>query len=57
MRTSTFRPPDFAEQHEAEARRPVPLVVFVDDLDRCPSSTVIGTLEAMRLFLFMTGRR
>ncbi|MBK3404193.1 hypothetical protein H0176_22305 [Methylorubrum populi] len=31
----------------------VTLVVFVDDLDRCLPSTVIGTLEAMRLFLFM----
>jgi len=29
------------------------LVVFVDDLDRCLPPTVIGTLEAMRLFLFM----
>ncbi|AVA23693.1 KAP family P-loop domain protein [Rhizobium sp. NXC24] len=31
------------------------LVVFVDDLDRCLPPTVIGTLEAMRLFLFMRG--
>ena len=31
----------------------VTLVVFVDDLDRCLPPTVIGTLEAMRLFLFM----
>lgn len=31
------------------------LVVFVDDLDRCLPPTVIGTLEAMRLFLFMKG--
>lgn len=31
----------------------VTLVVFVDDLDRCLPPTVIGTLEAMRLFFFM----
>jgi len=31
----------------------ITLVVFVDDLDRCLPPTVIGTLEAMRLFLFM----
>lgn len=31
----------------------ITLVVFVDDLDRCLPQTVIGTLEAMRLFLFM----
>jgi hypothetical protein len=28
------------------------LVVFIDDLDRCTPDTVIGTLEAIRLFLF-----
>lgn len=31
----------------------ITLIVFVDDLDRCLPPTVIGTLEAMRLFLFM----
>lgn len=31
----------------------ITLVVFVDDLDRCLPQTVIGTLEAMRLFLFL----
>lgn len=31
----------------------ITLVVFVDDLDRCLPPTVIGTLEAIRLFLFM----
>ena len=31
----------------------ITIVVFVDDLDRCLPPTVIGTLEAMRLFLFM----
>jgi len=29
------------------------LVVMVDDLDRCLPSTAIGTLEAIRLFLFV----
>ncbi|MEZ5196416.1 MAG: P-loop NTPase fold protein [Bacteroidales bacterium] len=28
------------------------LVVFIDDLDRCLSDTVIATLEAIKLFLF-----
>jgi predicted KAP-like P-loop ATPase len=31
----------------------ITLVVFVDDLDRCLPPTVIGTLEAIRLFLFL----
>ena len=31
------------------------LVVFIDDLDRCLPDTVIETLEAMRLFLFVPG--
>jgi hypothetical protein len=29
------------------------LVVFIDNLDRCLPETAIGTLEAIRLFLFM----
>lgn len=28
------------------------IVVFIDDLDRCAPDTVIGTLEAIKLFLF-----
>lgn len=28
------------------------IVVFIDDLDRCSPDTVIGTLEAIKLFLF-----
>lgn len=28
------------------------IIVFIDDLDRCSSDTVIGTLEAIKLFLF-----
>lgn len=31
------------------------LVVFIDDLDRCLPDTVIETLEAIRLFLFVPG--
>jgi len=28
------------------------IIVFIDDLDRCSTDTVIGTLEAIKLFLF-----
>lgn len=42
-----------SEFEELLADLKVTLVVFVDDLDRCLPPTVIGTLEAMRLFLFM----
>ncbi|WP_246665005.1 P-loop NTPase fold protein [Neorhizobium sp. P12A] len=42
-----------AEFEELLNELDVTLVVFVDDLDRCLPPTVIGTLEAMRLFLFM----
>lgn len=31
------------------------LVVFIDDLDRCLPDTIIETLEAIRLFLFVPG--
>jgi hypothetical protein len=31
------------------------LVVFVDDLDRCMPDTIIETLEAIKLFLFVPG--
>ena len=31
------------------------LVVFVDDLDRCLPDTIIETLEAIKLFLFVKG--
>jgi predicted KAP-like P-loop ATPase len=31
----------------------VTLVILIDDLDRCLPKTAIGTLEAMRLFLFL----
>lgn len=32
-----------------------PLVLFIDNLDRCMPDVAIGTLEAVRLFLFMPG--
>jgi predicted KAP-like P-loop ATPase len=32
-----------------------PLVLFIDNLDRCLPDVAIGTLEAIRLFLFMEG--
>ncbi|MBK6828948.1 MAG: NTPase [Chitinophagaceae bacterium] len=31
------------------------IVVFIDDLDRCSPDTIIGTLEAIKLFLFTKG--
>ena len=31
------------------------LVVFIDDLDRCLPDTIIDTLEAIKLFLFVPG--
>jgi hypothetical protein len=31
------------------------LVVFIDDLDRCNPDTIIDTLEAIKLFLFVPG--
>jgi predicted KAP-like P-loop ATPase len=32
-----------------------PLILFIDNLDRCLPDVAIGTLEAIRLFLFMEG--
>lgn len=32
-----------------------PLVLFIDNLDRCLPDVAIGTLEAIRLFLFLPG--
>lgn len=32
-----------------------PMIVFVDNLDRCLPDVAIGTLEAIRLFLFLPG--
>lgn len=44
---------DFAELlKEAKIRI---LVVFIDDLDRCLPDTIIETLEAIKLFLFVPG--
>ncbi len=31
------------------------VIVFIDDLDRCSPDTIIGTLEAIKLFLFTKG--
>jgi len=31
------------------------LVVFIDDLDRCNTDTILDTLEAIKLFLFVPG--
>jgi hypothetical protein len=44
---------DFAKLLEASEIET--LVVFVDDLDRCMPDTVIETLEAIKLFLFVPG--
>lgn len=41
---------DFTELLEAAEIKT--LVVFIDDLDRCTPDTIIGTLEAIKLFLF-----
>jgi len=42
---------DFSELlKETEVEK---LIVFIDDLDRCNPSTVIDTLEAIKLFLFV----
>jgi predicted KAP-like P-loop ATPase len=46
----SFREDFHALLHEAEVDR---LVVLVDDLDRCLPQTIIETLEAIRLFLFV----
>jgi hypothetical protein len=44
---------DFADLlKEAEIKT---LVVFIDDLDRCLPDTIIETLEAIKLFLFVDG--
>ena len=46
----------FREEFEeiiAELKRP--LVLFIDNLDRCLPDVAIGTLEAIRLFLFIKG--
>jgi len=44
---------DFAELlKQAGIKR---LVVFIDDLDRCDPDNIIGTLEAIKLFLFVEG--
>lgn len=48
---SAFRQ-EFSEILEGLGR---PLVVFIDNLDRCLPDVAIGTLEAIRLFLFMPG--
>ena len=31
------------------------ILVFIDDLDRCSPDTIVGTLEAIKLFLFTKG--
>lgn len=41
------------EEIIAELERP--LVLFIDNLDRCLPDVAIGTLEAIRLFLFIKG--
>ena len=41
------------EEIIAELKRP--LVLFIDNLDRCLPDVAIGTLEAIRLFLFIRG--
>jgi predicted KAP-like P-loop ATPase len=44
---------DFGKLLE-EAKRKT-LVVFIDDLDRCLPDTIIATLKAIELFLFVSG--
>ena len=41
------------ELEEALEELDIPLVVLIDDLDRCLPSTSISTLEAIRLFVFL----
>jgi len=42
---------DFAELlHESDVKK---LVIIIDDLDRCLPDTIIDTLEAIKLFLFV----
>ena len=55
---SATTPPKAIDEFRADlqstlADMNVTLVVLIDDLDRCLPETAIGTLEAMRLFLFL----
>jgi hypothetical protein len=45
---------EFHKNFEAliEETRIKKIIVFIDDLDRCSPDTIIGTLEAIKLFLF-----
>ena len=58
QKVSAATPPKAIDEFRADleavlAEMKVTLVVLIDDLDRCLPETAIGTLEAMRLFLFL----
>ncbi|MCL2850665.1 MAG: KAP family NTPase, partial [Micrococcales bacterium] len=41
-------------EREGQGSEKKPLIIFVDNLDRCPSSVVVDLLEQIRVFMSMT---